>query len=115
VPRCIQRSLAIGIAGLLLGLAASPSQASEWAETPYGGVRVAAFDRRETRRIFGVRGTAVVAFDGYAADAEAVLVLTTSRGPCADSGRLDTTGALPMIRLAGKCRGITGLILGSTE
>jgi len=110
-----RRSLALGFAGLILGLAASSPQAADWAETPYGGVRVAAFDRRETRRIFGVRGTAVVAFDGYAADTEAVLVLVTSRGPCVDGGRLDTTGALPMIRLAGNCRGITGLLLGSTE
>jgi hypothetical protein len=115
VPPRIRRSLGLGIAGLLFALAASSSQAAEWAETPYRGVRVAAFDRRETRRIFGVRGTAVVAFDGYAADTEAVFVLVTARGPCVDSGRLDTAGALPMIRLQGKCRGITGLVLGSTE
>jgi hypothetical protein len=115
VPSLVHRSRALGVAGLLFALAASSTDATEWAETPYRGVRVAAFDRRETRRIFGIRGTAVVAFDGYAAETEAVLVLVTSRGPCVDSGRIDATGALPIIRLAGRCRGITGLVLGSTE
>lgn len=90
-------------------LARVPARAEQRATTPYRGVVVAAFDRKETRRIFGVPGTAVVAFDGYAADLEAVMVLTTRRGPCVDSGKLDRSGLIPMIRLTGKCRGITGL------
>jgi hypothetical protein len=90
-------------------LSSAPARAEQRATTPYRGVVVAAFDRKETRRIFGVAGTAVVAFDGYAEDLEAVMVLTTRRGPCVDSGKLDTSGLVPTIRLAGKCRGITGL------
>jgi hypothetical protein len=89
--------------------------AEEWAETSHGGVRVVAFDKRETRRLFGIAGTLTIAFDGYAADVQAVLVLTTKRGPCVDSGSLDGTGALPVIRLAGRCHGISGLILGPRE
>jgi hypothetical protein len=94
-------------------LAHAPAHAEQWATTPYRGVAVTAFDRRETWRIFRVPGTAVVAFDGYAADPEAVLVLTTRRGQCVDSGKLDASAPLPMIRLAGKCRGITGLLFGA--
>jgi hypothetical protein len=88
-----------------------PAHAEQTAQTPYGGVQVVAFDRRETRRIFDVAGTAVVAFDGYAPDPQVVFVLTTRRGQCVDSGRLDTSGPLPMIRLAGKCSRVTGLML----
>ncbi|HEV7732410.1 MAG TPA: hypothetical protein VGR62_09635 [Candidatus Binatia bacterium] len=90
---------------------ATPTRAEQRAETPYGGVRVVAFDRRETRRIFDVAGTAVVAFDGYAPDTQVVFVLTTRRGPCVDSGQLDVSGALPMIRLDGKCSKVTGILL----
>ena len=92
-----------------------PAHGEEWASTPYGGVRVVSFNRRETRSIFGVSGTAIVAFDGYAADVEAVFVLTTRKGPCVDSGKLDDSGPIPMIRLAGKCHRIAGLIIGSTQ
>jgi hypothetical protein len=99
------------MAGALALLCALPAYAAETAQTPYGGVRVVAFDRRETRRIFDVAGTAVVAFDGYAPDTQVVLVLTTRRGPCVDSGRIDTTAALPMIKLDGKCSRVTGLML----
>jgi hypothetical protein len=99
---------------LVSGLgAASLAAGDQWIETPYRGVRVVAFDKRETRRLFGVRGTMTIAFDGYAPDVEAVLVLTTKQGPCVDSGRMDASGVLPMIRLNGRCRGISGLILGS--
>ena len=101
-------------AAIALGvqLATSPfALAAEWAQTPHGGVRVVSFDKRETRRLFGVAGTLTIAFDGYAADVQAVLVLTTKRGPCVDSGTFDGTGALPVIRFAGRCHGISGLIL----
>jgi hypothetical protein len=98
---------------LLVGLtvAVPAVRAEQSAQTPYGGVRVIAFDRRETRRIFDVAGTAVVAFDGYAPDEQVVFVLTTRRGPCVDSGKLDDSGPLPMIRLGGKCSRVTGLLL----
>lgn len=102
------------MAGTLGVLCVLPSHAAQTVQTPYGGVRVVAFDRRETRRIFDVAGTAVVAFDGYAPDTQVVLVLTTRRGPCVDSGRLDTSAAFPMIRLAGKCSRVTGLVLPSS-
>jgi len=99
---------------LVVGIGvARPARAEQWAATPYGGVRVVVFDRRETRRIFGVAGTATIAFDGYAADPEAVFVLTTRKGPCVDSGAFDDSGPLPLVRLRGQCHGITGLILGS--
>jgi hypothetical protein len=97
-------------AGLLAGSASG--HAAEWAGTAHGGVQVVAFDRRETRRIFRVSGTATVAFDGYASGVEAVFVLTTRRGPCLDSGKLDESGPLPVIRLGGRCRRIAGLVLG---
>lgn len=100
---------AVPCAVALIG--ATAARAEQSAQTPYGGVRVVAFDRRETRRIFDVAGTAVIAYDGYAPDTEVVFVLTTRKGPCVDSGRLDTTGALPIIRLAGRCSRVTGLIL----
>ena len=63
------------------------------------------------RRIFGVGGTAVVAFDGYAPHPQVVFVLTTRRGQCIDSGQLDVSGALPMIRLEGKCSRVSGLMI----
>jgi len=99
-------------AGLWLGC---PAHGEEWAATPYGGVRVVSFDRRETRQLFGVSGTAIVAFDGYAADVEAVFVLTTRRGPCVDSGRLDDSGPIPLIRLGGRCHRIAGLVISSAH
>lgn len=111
--RTPDRALLGAVMSLVAVLAgAAPACAEQIAETPYGGVRVVAFNRRETRAIFDVAGTAVVAFDGYAPDAQVVFVLTTRRGPCVDSGRLDTSGALPMIRLAGKCSRVTGLLIG---
>jgi hypothetical protein len=113
-PRSRRPLAAALVTAAVAGLGAvPPAHAEEWAATPYGGVRVVAFDRRETRRIFGVAGTATIAFDGYAAHPEAVFVLTTRRGPCVDSGTLDDTGALPVVRLHGRCHGIDGLILGS--
>jgi hypothetical protein len=102
------RPLALAFAA---AVACPVAHAQQWAATPYGGVVVAAFDRRETRRLFGVAGTAVVALDGYAADPEAVFVLTTRRGQCVDSGKLDPSAPLPVVRLSGRCRGITGLIV----
>jgi hypothetical protein len=110
----VGRPVRLAALALASGLgAASLAAGDQWIETPYRGVRVVAFDKRETRRLFGVRGTMTLAFDGYAPDVEAVLVLTTKRGPCVDSGRMDASGVLPMIRLSGRCRGISGLILGS--
>lgn len=105
------RVLRVLVAGTIAVLCALPARAEQTAQTPYGGVRVVAFDRAETRRIFDVAGTAVVAFDGYAPDTQVVFVLTTRRGPCVDSGRLDASGALPMIVLGGKCSRVTGLML----
>lgn len=105
------RRLLAAVICLVVFAGASPARAELGAQTPYGGVRVVAFDRQETRRIFGVRGTAVIAYDGYAPSTEVVFVLTTRKGPCVDSGQLDATGALPIIRLSGKCSRVTGLIL----
>jgi hypothetical protein len=107
-----RRAAVAAAAGLAL---AAPAHAEQWARTPYGGVAVVTFDKRETRRVFGVAGWATIAFDGYAAQPEAVLVLTTRRGPCVDSGKLDDSGPLPFIHLRGACHGIDGLVFGSVE
>ncbi len=112
----LERTRSLRIVGAVLtvvmgAICAVPAGAEQRAETPYGGVRVVAFDRRETRRIFDVAGTAVIAVDGYAPDTQVVFVLTTRRGPCVDKGQLDVTGALPMIRLDGKCSRVTGILL----
>ena len=115
LPGAVAWTMRLTAAALVAGLAISPARAAQWDRTPYGGVRVAAFDRRETRRMFGVAGTAIVAFDGYASDVEAVFVLTTRRGPCVDSGKLDQSGPLPVVRLRGNCYRITGLLLSGTE
>jgi hypothetical protein len=86
-----------------------PRGRDQWIETPYRGVRVVAFDKRETRRLFGVRGTMTLAFDGSRPTRRAVLVLTTKTRPVRrqrPDGRQRRAADDP----PAECRGISGLI-----